>query len=253
MDRYRFDALARLLGTTGSRRAALGAVIGLEIFGSGADALAKRGKQRHRGRRRGRVAAQQVPANCFNNPTCAPGPGKNLGKCDLAGADLSGANLKGANLGSANLLGADLTGADLRGANLDKACLTNADLTGAKINASTNADSARYCGTIMPDGSINDRDCDRPTRCCEACTPTGSECNDGTAACCDGGTCVAGTCQLLSCLKDDDCPVDSVCCGGTCQSGVCCAEGASCSDASECCPLIGVDVCCNDSVCTACT
>jgi hypothetical protein len=33
MDRERFDALARLLATTGSRRAALGALLGVSLLG----------------------------------------------------------------------------------------------------------------------------------------------------------------------------------------------------------------------------
>jgi hypothetical protein len=44
MDRARFDALARLLATGGSRRGALGALLSVTLLGQDPDALAKRGK-----------------------------------------------------------------------------------------------------------------------------------------------------------------------------------------------------------------
>jgi hypothetical protein len=247
MDRDRFDALARLLGSTGSRRAALGALLGTGLAGTAADAAAKRGRRRRRvNRRGGHVRAQQVPANCFTNPTCTPGPAKNLSKCDYAdSATLAGKNLKGSNLTNANLAQADATGADLRAVNLGKSCLTNADLSDAKINASTNFSTAIFCGTIMPDGSINDRDCGQPTRCCEVCTSLGDECNDDTAPCCEGGVCQEGTC-VSACLKDSDCPFGSICCGDTCQFAVCCALGSGCGLLLDRCCDPG---CCRDGVC----
>jgi hypothetical protein len=225
MDHERFDVLARVLAAPGSRRAALGILIGSGMLGA-TEALARKGKKRGNGKKgRGRVRAQQVPANCFTNANCTPGPGKNLSKCDYAGSTtLRGKNLKGANLGNANLVGADATDADLRGANLDKACLTNADLRGAKINASTNVSTAIFCGTIMPDGSINDRDCGRPTRCCETCTPTGDVCTDDTAPCCEGWACAAGVCGPPACLKDADCGPNEACIGGECVCQAACGE-----------------------------
>ena len=52
MDRERFDALARLLATTGSRRATLGALLAAGLLGRDPDALAKPGKGE--GKREGR-------------------------------------------------------------------------------------------------------------------------------------------------------------------------------------------------------
>jgi hypothetical protein len=49
MDRERFDALAKLLATTGSRRATLAALLGLSLFGEDPDVLAKRGKGKDKG------------------------------------------------------------------------------------------------------------------------------------------------------------------------------------------------------------
>ncbi len=86
-----------------------------------------------------------------------------LGNANLAGANLSAANLLGANLLGANLLGANLLGANLRVANLNNAKLyspkfnqpnlSKADLLEAAL------DSAKFCNTTMPDGSINNDDC----------------------------------------------------------------------------------------------
>jgi len=60
-------------------------------------------------------------------------PGADLGKADLAHADLQGADLAGADLQVSNLLGADLSQADLTGANLAGADLRGADLQGAHL------------------------------------------------------------------------------------------------------------------------
>ena len=97
-----------------------------------------------------------------------------LNGADLNGANLRGANLRGANLVKANLVkanleytlllyaylnGANLRGANLRGANLKNAILFEANLENANLeNANLNA--AKFCNTIMSDGSINNSNCD---------------------------------------------------------------------------------------------
>jgi uncharacterized protein YjbI with pentapeptide repeats len=110
-------------------------------------------------------------------------PGADLFAADLSGADLSGADLSGANLGWAGLPGANLTGAnlshaDLPKANLNRANLSHADLSSAALYHALLArvdlsganllgaglspgglNVSRLCGTIMPDGSTNNRDC----------------------------------------------------------------------------------------------
>lgn len=82
---------------------------------------------------------------------------------DLDGADLSYAKLIEANLGGAsmigaNLTGADLTRADLAGTYLDKANLTDANLFEALIGDAEAGfaylETAIFCNTTMPDGSI---------------------------------------------------------------------------------------------------
>jgi hypothetical protein len=98
----------------------------------------------------------------------------NLRHAKLAGAYLNGANLSGADLENAdfnytsltnaNLVGANLAGASFRLLHLYEANLTGANLTGADLNA------ALFCNTIMPDGTINNRDCRR-----KSATPGPSE------------------------------------------------------------------------------
>ena len=65
-------------------------------------------------------------------------------ECDLSGANLKFANLEWANLKEANLEGANLRHANLRGGNL-----LGANLKGV-----------RFCYTTMPDGSVNNSDCE---------------------------------------------------------------------------------------------
>ena len=87
---------------------------------------------------------------------------------DLSGADLSGADLTGAymiraNLIEANLRGAILNTATFAGAHLSGADLSGADLTGAYLSAA-NLRGAKFCKTKMPDGSINNQNCDQPVQ-----------------------------------------------------------------------------------------
>lgn len=63
------------------------------------------------------------------------------------------ANLSGANLTDANLTKTTLTKANLFDANLTGANLTGANLNGAYLNGTV------FCGTKMPDGSINNSGC----------------------------------------------------------------------------------------------
>ena len=177
MDRERFDALTRMLATTGSRRGALGALLGLALGRSG-DVLAKggknhgkgkgrdKGKQHHarhgkgRGKKRDRgqdeartpstVAAE---AACYAGANCTAGAGKYLVKCDLGSSSaLKNASCRGCNLSSANLRQADASGANLSNANLSKACLVDANLTGANLTGA-NTSGASYCRTRMPNGT----------------------------------------------------------------------------------------------------
>jgi hypothetical protein len=94
--------------------------------------------------------------------------GADLTGSDLSGDDLSGENfigsdlhdvdLAGADLTSVEFPGVDLTGANLAGANLSDADLSEADLTDADATdadiSGTDSVGARFCGAILPQGSI---------------------------------------------------------------------------------------------------
>ena len=202
MDNQRFDTLARSLGTTRSRRDALGLLAGAAGLGlAGADAKRRNGRK---GRKTAGPAAQSAVCAAAGGNACAVAqakPGAVLKDCDYAGTDLSGkalnatnlskasladANLAGASLAGANLAyacltGANLSGASLRGASLTGASLTGTDLSGANLRGSNItpsqlADAVVSCGTVLPNGK-------------KATCPAGSDCM--------GGACVnwQGTCQ----------------------------------------------------------
>ena len=242
MDDRRFDAIARSLGTSRSRRGALGLLAGAAGLGlAGADAKRRKGKGKGKHGRGGKAHLAEQSAVCAaaGSRTCTLAQAKpgailsncnyagaslythalnaaNLTKASLADADLSGANLAGANLSRACLAGADLTLASLRGTNLTKVDLTGADLRGANLRGS-NVKPAQLatatvdCGTTLPNN--------KPGGC-----PTG--------ATCESGACVCPPCQS---------PIDGACapdpaldhaCGGSCPSGQWCDAGA-CADVAS--------------------
>jgi hypothetical protein len=86
-----------------------------------------------------------------------------LDEASLAQVDLRCVRLSRAYLFEADLSGADLSKADLSEASLYRADLSNANLTGANLTGvmleSVKLDGAKFCGTIMPQGIKNDRDC----------------------------------------------------------------------------------------------
>ena len=246
MDRRQFDALARLVSRTTSRRGALAALLGAGVFGH--DAAGPLAKRKRRG---GRVNAQAA-SRCYPSRNCTPGPGRIASRCDFSSANLRNLNAGGSNLSKSNFTDADLRGAFFGGANLSGACFVGADLTGATLGASVNLRRAIFCNTIMPNGSINVSDCDRGTECCPTCLPAtcaslGVECGSWPDGCgggiecgrcpfgdtpaCDAGTCVRcdALCDCGSCLTfatgDAECIVADVGeCGDPCESNADCTD-----------------------------
>jgi uncharacterized protein YjbI with pentapeptide repeats len=97
--------------------------------------------------------------------------GSNLVNADLTSAKIANAHLNGADLRKANLTDAELLRTDLEGALLMEANLTDSDLTGANladadlrgaILKNAKLKKARFCRTIMPDGSLNSGGCSQP-------------------------------------------------------------------------------------------
>ena len=162
----------------------------------------KRRKEKSKKKRGGRAAAAQPPPpppdGCCGTESCAdPEPGSTSAGCDFAG-DLRRARTTTApssrhrrtgrstsrhrqprlglcrGLPAGRFLPPRLAGRQ----HLGDACLFDADFTGADLGDDrTLFDNALFCNTTMPDGSVNDRDCDTPTACCRpswaAATPAG--------------------------------------------------------------------------------
>jgi hypothetical protein len=125
-------------------------------------------------------AVGQLIGDCWIAPfTKCPGAdlsGANLAEAELMGAFLpdakfTAANLRGANLSTAYLIRTDFVGADLTDALLRRSTIgdtdfSDADLSGADLThahwSSAEIDGARWCGTTMPDGRVNEG-CSLPT------------------------------------------------------------------------------------------
>jgi hypothetical protein len=251
MDHESFDRLVRLLGRAGSRRAALGALLGASSLGVLGEALGKgkgkgrkdRGKSRNKDRgKTDRKAAPAAPPDgaVAVEATCgSPGPSSNLSGCNfngrnLAGVDLSSSNMKNARFNGANLCGADLssstlTNVDFRNANLTKADLHSSGCNGIQTNAGTT-----FCQTIMCNGTVRSDDCPGAapnTVCCAAANCAARECR--TAACSDS------LCAYAMQPDGDPgtlCPAPRECCdGGCCPAGQKCCDG-DCIPNATCCP-----------------
>jgi hypothetical protein len=186
MDRGQFDTLARLVGTKRSRRAALGTVLGAVLLGRAPGVPAAKRKHntgpKHKDKKRKDKGKPRPNQPCYPGTRCLPGVGRDNAGCDFSGStqffegDFSGSQFSGANFTGAQMAGANFQGADLGGA-----CLVGANLLDAAIDSSTNLKDAMFCHTVMPDGSRNDRDCDRGTHCCP------SPCQDNQ---CPSGVCL---------------------------------------------------------------
>ena len=285
MDRERFDALARLLATTGSRRAALGVLLGAGLFGQSPDLLAKpgkgkgkdRGQDRKRRGKRGRNdrgdeqdPGSAVESGCGTKQCDPPEPGSTRSGCDFngfrgasfAGQDLhgsvfrridgrgtsfAGTDARGTVFAEACLRSASFRGARLGGSTWGGACLVDADFTGADLGGDAGALSgALLCRTVMPNGTVNNRDCGRDTEICRSsiggvgpgpCTGP-SDCQDlpcRTKACTDGncvyepvsdGPSPNGLCDTRCCGRHDETTNEAHCCP---------ASHTVCTEAGRCC------------------
>ena len=223
MDDRRFDAIARSLGTTRSRRGALGLLAGAAGLGlAGADA-----KRRHKGKKgkHAKPAAQSAVCAAAGSKACTVAqakPGAVLKDCSYAAADLSGKALNATNLSKASLAGANLSGANLAGANLASACLAGADLSGANLRGTSlsGADltGANICGADLRGSNVKPAQLATATLCCATILPDNKPagCPAGTA-CCDGAHCVD--------TQND--PANCGACGNSCPAAhPTCSDGA---------------------------
>ncbi len=171
MERDRFDALTRVFAKSGSRRAALGALLGAGLLGTGLDALASKGngknKRKTRGggkkrgnNRKGVKASSNDNAN-LGNSVCAKWchdnfDGKEAGQCTAAAAKGEGPCFE---------CGGPQADPDAG------CCETNADCCGAQVCDPESHECVVPCG---------DESCNPDTQKC--CTNVGSS---------DGPVCIA--------------------------------------------------------------
>jgi hypothetical protein len=210
VDAGHFDLLTKSLFRSRARRhvlrglAMLPRVGGLAwLVGDGASDAAKRRTRKHKARRKRKRQRRKPHGPCYPGTSCTPGPGTNNAGCDFENSmEFFAGDFAGANLHGANLAGAQLAKANLRDVDLGNACLVGANLLEADL-AGTNLDGAILCGTLMPDGSIDDRDCGHGTRCCptrchdQVCP---ASCNGNGGLCSVIGFIVPKCCADLACV-----------------------------------------------------
>ncbi len=262
MDHGSFDRLARLLGSAGSRRAAIGALLGTGLTGTlGAAEAAKkdRNKKRRAGRKdRGQAQVSAQAADCLN-----PGPSSNMNGCNYEGEDFSGQNLSsssmvgtifrnadllGTDLSSSNMRGANFRGANLCGADLSSSTLRNTDFRGFAIGQGSGrqtnlafADLSSsacggiltnnrtfICGTTWCDGTVRNDSCPGGVPSDLCCTPCGA----GEA--CVNNDCVA-VCDEPATATSCDCRTSAIDGSGVCVNNVT-GVGQVCSPQNPECP-----------------
>jgi uncharacterized protein YjbI with pentapeptide repeats len=277
MDHGSFDKLARLLGAAGSRRAALGALLGTGLAGAiaGAEAAKKdRTKKRRngkKGRNKSQVSAQA--ADCLS-----PGHGSNISGCDYTNAnfsgqdlsssrmvgtifrnaelvetDLSSSNAKDANFRGANLCGADLSSSTLRNADFRgfappgrQTNLAFADLSSSACGGLLTNNRTFICGTTWCDGTIRNDSCTGGVPGDLCCTPCGAgeACidNECVAVCDEVQTVPSCACKNAWDDGSGGAPVCvnnfGVCGAQTCASDADCGGGGVCIF-TTCCPEQG--------------
>jgi hypothetical protein len=222
----------------------------------------KGGKRRkHKKKRGGGDGSGQTPPppqTCCGTKSCRdPEPGSTRAGCDFAGRSFAGEDHNGSTFRGIDGRNASFTATDNHGSVFAEACLQEARFRRAKLDGSTWGgaclfgadftgadlgddltlfDNALFCNTTMPDGSVNDRDCDRKTTCCRAELGGEPECQ--SASDCDDEACRTKDCQNGQCVYAvvaDGSSLNGEC--GTDTSGHCC-EGACClPGATECNPL----------------
>jgi predicted outer membrane repeat protein len=214
VDADRFDDVTRLfrrLATRGSRREALGILLGgglIGLLGSAEAGGKKRAKDRAKSKGKGRnpkkrkdrkqhdaqaqggeearlsaEAVQCEPPRHSARLTNCQYPNRDLAGVDMHASTLTGANFSGAKLCGAKLYSAQLKNADFRGADLTKADLHSSGCAGTKFNVATT-----FCATIDCNGNLRNDDCpgaDPELVCC-----TVADCRPGAA--CTGGRCIGG-------------------------------------------------------------
>jgi hypothetical protein len=190
MDRDHFDNFTRLISTAGTRRTALGALLGAALIGIGgiADTDAQRRRKRRMRRRRKNRGKANKDRVCYGTLTCPPpATGKDFDDCDysstnifvdanaggssfrrtnFANAVMDGADLQGTIFRDSNLAGASMVGVDVRGASFPGACLLDTDLTGHIFVEGEVPFALSFLCNTRDGNAVVDRDCNNLPSCC---------------------------------------------------------------------------------------
>ena len=190
------------------------------------------------------------PDGCCGTESCPdPEPGSTSSGCDFAGRNFAGQDHNGSLFRGIDgrgrrtspppttrarssprpaCRGRASAAPSLDGSTWGDACLFGADFTGADLGGDlTLFDNALFCGTVMPDGSVNDRDCDRGHRL----LPSGA---GRRRACQSAGRLRRPACQTKACTNGQcaytvvaDGSSPNGLCAGHCCEGDCCPAGAT--------------------------
>jgi hypothetical protein len=249
-----------------------------------AERRGKHRKRKHNKKRRGNDGGQPEPPppECCGTESCPnPEPGSTSAGCDFAGRAFAGQDHNGSifhgidgrganftatdNRGSvfaeACLQGATFRNARLGGTTWGKACLFDADFFGANLGDDPLFAEARFCHTVMPDGSRNDRDCARATACCQPRSEPGPACQPNGGACAQHADCCGGNCFARVCVDrprfcdNTTCPGNAI---GCCDDNCCEAPANQCTQFGLCCApnctgrACGADGCGGGGTCGTC-
>ncbi len=246
MDRDRFDALAKLLATSGSRRVTLGALVGVLIGPTAAEAARKRrqnpgnDKDRDRGKdgsedrereqrvraerrkggkrrkskkkRRGGSGGGQTPPpspDCCGAESCPdPEPGSTRAGCDFAGRAFAGQDHNGSIFRGIDGREANFNSTDNQGSIFAEACLQGARFRRAMLDGATWEDACLFGADFTGAELDEDDPLFAEARFCNTTMPDGS-------------------------VNDRDCGRETACCraelgGGDpeCQSAADCGDEA---------------------------
>ena len=221
MDAKQFDTVARALSTSGSRRGALGSVVGavLALLGAAVPGAAKHRQHHDAKRRRVRASARKCSPTKTSNRACAQFCAAVFGADTAAASQCISAGAKCQGLcdtcGTTTAPSAVCCPRDSSGLCTDYATATCCSTGELCCGDSCVANNASHCGTCTTACTGTTPDCNGTTCVCNADTNscgTGTECQGGSCVLC--GDCGQPCCLNIFCFPDPSFTV-------SCTAGIC--------------------------------